>query len=102
MYKMTTVVNRHKEDYDIYIGRGTIFGNPWTNLINSRAIWVSSVEESIRLYKEYFYDRISWDFIFRNEVLKLKDKRLGCSCKPGICHGDIIVEWINSNSKDAG
>jgi hypothetical protein len=25
---------------------------------------------------------------------ELKDKRLGCWCKPKICHGDILVDLV--------
>jgi hypothetical protein len=26
---------------------------------------------------------------------ELKGKRLGCWCKPGACHGDLLAEWAN-------
>jgi len=26
---------------------------------------------------------------------ELKGKRLGCFCKPKLCHGDVLVELIN-------
>ena len=33
------------------------------------------------------------------EVLKLKDKILGCSCKPLACHGDIIKAYLDSDTQ---
>ena len=53
----------------------------------------------ISAYRVYFYDRIDKDANFKNEVLKLKDKILGCFCKQPnrevACHGDIIKEWLD-------
>jgi hypothetical protein len=32
-----------------------------------------------------------------NQIHELKDKILGCWCKPDPCHGDFLVELANSN-----
>ena len=88
MNKDMKVVNLRKEKYEIYIGRPSIFGNPFSIAKYGR-------EECIEKYKEYFYRRIKDDKRFREAVLKLKGKTLGCFCKPEICHGDIIVDYLN-------
>jgi hypothetical protein len=99
---MTTVVNRRKEQEDRYVGRGTIFGNQWTHLQGkSLALFiVGTREEAIAKYKEWFYNKIESDAEFKAEVLKLKDKKLGCYCKQEncevACHADIIAEYLNS------
>ena len=92
---MTTVVNLRKEPYDVYIGRAGkgqngYFGNPFDK---------GTREENIQDYKDYFYNRICTEPEFRRRVLELKDKRLGCFCKPKPCHGDVIAEYLN-NLKD--
>ena len=95
---MTKVINKNKESYDVYIGRGSIFGNPFTHLPlkNTHAReQVSSREEAIERYEEYFFNRLEHDEEFLIEVLKLKDKTLGCYCKPKSCHGDVISEFLN-------
>lgn len=85
---MTTVVNKRKQKYDVYIGRGSPFGNPFIiGRDGNRA-------EVIRKYRDYFYKRIE-DSEFRDRVLSLKGKVLGCFCKPLPCHGDVIVEFLN-------
>jgi len=95
----TTVVNVRRERYDVKITRrpdGTIpdppqsgcFGNPFTVGAHGR-------EECIRLFEEYFLDRLADDPVFAEAVLSLKGKRLGCVCKPKTCHGDIIVKWLD-------
>ena len=95
---MTRVVNKRKEKYDVYIGRGSIFGNPYTHrfIDGTKASYqVSSREEAIESYSKYFYDRIEHDLEFLDEVLRLKDKTLGCYCSPATCHGDVISEFLN-------
>lgn len=88
---MTRVVNLRKESYDVYIGRGSPFGNPF------KIGRDGSRDTVIVKYRDYFYDRINKDEEFRKLVLELKDKVLGCYCKPHNCHGDIIVEYLDGD-----
>jgi len=94
----TTVVNIRYDDYDVYIGRAGkgqsgYFGNPFPLMGASRGA-------TIEKYKEYFYKRINTDPEFKERVLSLKGKRLGCFCKPYQCHGDIIAEYLESTNID--
>ena len=88
----TRIVNIYKEPYDVYIGRagkdkdGT-FGNPFNS---------DDREKDIQLFKEYFHKKIKDDHTFRIKVLGLQGKRLGCFCKPKLCHGDIIAEYLDA------
>jgi len=84
------VVNLRSEAYEVYIGRGSIFGNPFKISIHS------SRDIVIAKYKEYFYKRVNTDFAFKDAVLNLKGKTLGCYCKPLACHGDIIVDYLDN------
>jgi hypothetical protein len=86
---MTKVVNKYKSEYDVYIGRGSIFGNPF--VIGKDG----TRDEVILKYRNYFYDKIIKDEDFLKAVLLLKDKVLGCFCKPQDCHGDIIVGFLD-------
>lgn len=95
---MTKVVNIKKEKCDVYCGRGSKFGNPYTHLPleGTKALFqVKTVEEAIDKYREDFYNRIETDQEFLDDVLRLKDKRLGCYCAPKSCHVDIIAEFLN-------
>ena len=85
---MTKVVNKYKEKYDIYIGRPSVFGNPFSIGKDGDR------KEVIDKFREYFLQRIIEDTEFKKEVLKLKGKTLGCYCKPQDCHGDIIAEYL--------
>jgi hypothetical protein len=80
---MTTVVNKMFHKFDVYIGRGSKWGNPF--IIGTDG----DREEVIKKYKEY---------ILKNEALKdieeLRDKVLGCYCHPLPCHGDVLIELL--------
>lgn len=54
----------------------------------------------IAQYKEAFLDKVERDPEFREAVLKLEGKVLGCFCAPKDCHCDIIVEWLYKNRPD--
>lgn len=85
--KRTTTVNIRQEPYDAYIGRGTVFGNPFRISKNRTR------EDVIGLYREWFRKRLEQPW-FRERVLRLRGLRLGCYCKPLPCHGDVIVEYL--------
>jgi hypothetical protein len=84
----TKVVRCGKEKYDVYIGRPSIFGNPFEIGKDGNR------EDVIKKYREYFYERIEKDINFRAKIRNLKGKILGCWCKPEDCHGDIIVDFL--------
>lgn len=87
---LTVVVNKRTATYDVYIGRPSIFGNPFKIGVDG------SREEVIEKFKAYFYKRTKMDEEFRANILRLRGKVLGCYCKPLSCHGDVIAEYLNS------
>lgn len=84
----TRVVNRHHEPFDIYIGRGTIWGNKFKSPRDGTRA------EVIEKYREWLSGQ--WELLDRLD--ELQGKVLGCSCKPLRCHGDILVELVNNRS----
>ena len=81
------------KDYEqIYIGRGSIFGNPFRISENT------SRKACIEKYKQYFRNRFKEDIKFKTAVLSLvenhHDKALVCFCKPLPCHGDFIKRVV--------
>lgn len=98
---MCIVVNKYKESYDVYIGRGSIWGNPYTHIPKGTKaeFVVDTVEEAIGLYKKHLWSQIKSGEVTKEMLLSLDEKRLGCFCKPKPCHGDVIakaVEWAKS------
>lgn len=95
---MTKIINiKSGEKYDIYIGRSGhgkdgYFGNPF--IIGKHG----NREEVLKKYKEYFYKKIVTDQEFKDKILSLNGKILGCFCdtndKEITCHGQIIQEYL--------
>lgn len=51
-------------------------------------------EEVLNKYLEYLKIKIK-DINFVTQLKKLKNKNLGCWCKPDDCHGDILLKLIS-------
>ena len=85
----TRVVNLRQEPYDIFIGRGSPFGNPY------KISEGCNRKQAIESYRQWFDAQLVFDPTFSAKVLALKGKTLGCYCKPLDCHGDVIVEWLS-------
>ena len=83
--KEIKVVNIKDEEYDVYIGRGTKWGNKFREGVDGTR------EEIIQLYKQWFLEK-PWLQI--DAVKELQGKVLGCHCKPKSCHGDILVNFV--------
>lgn len=88
---MTKVVNLRKTPYEVYIGRGSIWGNPYSHREGTMATFVvKDRETAIQKYEEYIRNRPE----LMNQLYTLKGKVLGCYCKPLPCHGDILIKLI--------
>lgn len=72
-------------DRHIYIGRGSIWGNPFNHKKEN-----ITREESIAQYKKYLMGSSLQSFLFL-----LKGKRLGCWCSPLVCHGNVLLDLIS-------
>jgi len=81
---MTRVVHCKKERYDVYIGRPSKWGNPFTIGKDGTR------EEVVEKYKEWIEKQSN----LMNSLDELKDKVLGCWCFPKLCHGNILIELI--------
>jgi hypothetical protein len=86
----TTVVNLKKEPYDVYIGRGSKWGNPFKIGRDGNR------KEVIEKYENYLLNSPE----LMRDLQELKGKRLGCYCKPLPCHGDILVKHLNKKKGD--
>lgn len=104
--KITRVVNINREikyqgiksnaEFE-YIGRGSYWGNPHSMFDNNSDDLRDDREEVIRKYKyDFDYDKFPNKKNYKQKVLELAGKRLGCFCKPYDCHGDVIADYLNS------
>ena len=100
---MTTLVNLARgATCDVYIGRPGPFGNP--SVIHGGACPVCSRRhtdrgDTIDCYRVWFHGRIARDPDFRAAIQALKGQRLGCYCVPERCHGEVIVEYLESSGR---
>lgn len=71
---------------DVYIGRGSKWGNPFTHLGSemTRADAIESYEAWLKEQPELMA-----------ALPELAGKVLGCYCKPLACHGDVLVRLAN-------
>lgn len=79
------VVHCNKEQYDVYIGRGSKWGNSF--IIGKDG----DRKTVIRKYK----NKLLKNKILLSQLKELKDKTLGCHCKPKECHGDVLKELVD-------
>lgn len=96
--QQASVVHCRRDRYDVYIGRPSKWGNPFTHVSDrqTRAEFiVGSREEAIKRYEDYLF---SSGLIA--EIEELRGKILACWCKPQSCHGDVLVRVLNTLDED--
>lgn len=99
---MTYVSHLKKHGCDVYIGRPSEFGNPFTHISDKETkaeFVVSSRKEAIQKYEDYLHSSGLID-----KIGSLKGKILGCWCvseirdgsnKNPVCHGEVIAKILN-------
>jgi len=101
---------REEEDYksfgqwydgenNIYIGSNAskyakrgVKDNKWANPFTCLD-WRVSKEELVLEDLVKYYE----NYVRMNSLHELEGKQLGCWCKPGPCHGDVLVKLYNEN-----
>lgn len=102
-------------DRDIYIGRGSVLGNPYSHLESKYDTFkVDTREMAVKAYKEYL--KLFMDLPIDSEISRTikqlaeedKDEEiiLVCFCKHPkrevACHGDVIKEVCDKLNGKAG
>ena len=85
----TKVVHCKHERYDVYIGRPSKWGNPFSIGKDGTR------KEVILKYIEYIFNNKQ----LMKDLPELKGKILGCWCKPNACHGDILAKLADRIQK---
>lgn len=84
------VVHCKRESYDVYIGRPSKWGNPFTigpdgdrdAVIAKYTLWIGTQPDLITALPE------------------LRGKTLGCWCAPKACHGDVLLALTENDLRD--
>lgn len=75
----------------VYIGRPSIWGNPYSHEKDSLAQWrVKTRAEAIECYEAWLLNRP--DLLAR--LPELDGKWLGCWCRPLSCHGEVLARFV--------
>jgi hypothetical protein len=96
---MTTVVNKRNHtptDNDVYIGRGSKWGNPYKiQGDETRGVVISR-------YTILMHERLTGDNSdkWKEDLAKLRGKTLVCYCAPLACHGDVLVTLLEMNKDE--
>lgn len=88
------VVHCKKEPFDVYIGRPSKWGNPFTHIQDGKTLAqyvVGSREEAIEAYEVWLLRQPE----LLEQLRELTGKTLGCWCHPKSCHGDVLVKLAN-------
>ena len=91
----TRVVHCKKATYDVYIGRPSPWGNPFTPIANRPTcadFVVGSRDEAIAAYREWILTQPHLLAL----LPQLRGKILGCWCKPQACHGGVLMELADA------
>lgn len=87
------VVHCKKAPYDVYIGRPSIWGNPFSHKPGTKAEHVvANRREAIKAYEAWLMEQPE---LLARARAELRGKVLGCWCKPQSCHGDVLARVAN-------
>jgi len=90
---MSKVVHCQKELYDVYVGRPSKWGNPYSHLEGTLAKFkVRSRKEAIEKYREWILKGDGKHLLL--EIEELRDKTLGCWCHPKSCHAQVLIDIL--------
>ena len=88
------VVHCKRDPFDVYIGRPSKWGNPFSHKDGTLAKFrVATREEAISKYRAWILSQPDLVAAARRE---LRGKVLGCWCHPLTCHGDVLAELANA------
>ena len=83
--KFTRAVNIRVDACDVYVGRGSKWGNPFHLGPDGTR------EQVISKYRIWLHGQTA----LLAHLHELAGKRLGCFCKPKLCHADVLADLIN-------
>ena len=88
---------------DVYCGRGSVLGNPFSHKEGTKAKFVvESRDEAVEAYRAYFKAQMESNPEFLNEMRRIyriarkQEVNLVCYCYPLNCHCNVIRGFILS------
>ena len=94
--RLTIVVNARANRYDVYIGRGSKWGNPFATRQGPGVTKIVATREiAVQSYREWLPQQPT----LMAQLGELRGKVLGCpGCVPDIqpCHGHVLAELADA------
>lgn len=88
----TLVVHFKKEPYDVYVGRPSKWGNPYSHKEGTLAEFkTKNRREAVDKFEKYLIGNKD----LMKDLPSLKGKVLGCWCAPSLCHASILIKYAN-------
>jgi hypothetical protein len=88
---------------DVYCGRGSVLGNPFSHKEGTKARYVvESRDEAVEAYRAYFGKQVMNSAEFVNELRRIyriarkSEVNLVCYCAPLNCHCNVIRGFLLS------
>lgn len=78
----------------VYVGRPTLWGNPWSHLDVPGTIKVPTREEAVINYDKWIRSQPDKMETLRRDYRGLD---LSCWCAPKLCHADVLIEIANGD-----
>jgi hypothetical protein len=94
---MTHPLVRNKkrgEPFDVYIGRPSPWGNPFTHRSSGTQaeFVVGTRDDAVQAYEIWL---LAQPELVAKAKRELRGKTLGCWCSPKRCHGDVLARVAN-------
>ena len=83
------VVNVRVETPDVYIGRPSVWGNPF------RLTAEAARGSTLAKYRVWLWKQIEGGRITLSDLRGLDGKSLGCYCAPRPCHGNVLAAAVS-------
>ena len=102
---MKVIHKRHMRLGDVYVGRPTRWGNPWTHKPEGTTLArfvVATREEAIGNYRQWLLGTAFQDVLpeqrrwIVEHLHSLRGRRLACWCAPKSCHAEVLAELANA------
>lgn len=81
--------NKKGTDDEVYIGRGSVWGNPYK--IGQDGTRGQAITKYVILMSDRLKEN---EELWKARLKSLKGKTLVCFCKPKACHGDVLKQLV--------
>jgi len=97
---MISITNQGFNGKGVYVGRPSVFGNPFPIKVSKYSKKIYSIHDSLNLYMEYFKQNLLWSEEFRNLINQYRKNnfiQLDCWCINSTLNKDTVeyLEVIN-------